>query len=157
MTAKRGQWKPLPKRKMHMEFSITNEDIDGAKCADARKCAIALAMARKLNLAHGYIHVSAQALKFTKGKIRWRAFVSNRVLDWFAQFDRYGKGRGPRPDPFRFRAGFEAYSWKTERTDAERIKGNRQAREDTLRAAGKKVKKYNRRERLVGANLSKVA
>lgn len=145
--------KSLPKRKRHIEFYVSDGNIGAAVCGAPRHCAVALSMAEKLDLAHGYIHVSAQALKFTEGKIRWRAFVSNRLLAWFSQFDLWGKGLAERPEPFRFQASFEAYAWKVERTDRERINENRNKRTAELRANGQKPKTYNRRERLIGVSL----
>jgi hypothetical protein len=146
--------KSLPKRKQHIDFNVSNTHINAAVCGDARHCAVALCMAEKLNLAHGYIHVSAQGLKFTKGNVRWRAFVSNRLLNWFLQFDQWGKGLAERPGPFRFEAAFEAYAWKKERDDKDRINANRNKKNAELRANGRKPKTYNRRERLVGASLT---
>jgi hypothetical protein len=145
----------LPRKKKHIGISVTDPDIDDGECADARHCAIALGIARKLSLPHGYIHVSAQALKFTDGRYRWRAFVSNRVLKWFGEFDKWKKGEGRRPSPFKFEASFEAYAHKTTREQHERINDLRNKRNAKLRSEGKSPKIYLRKERLVGANLAK--
>ena len=51
----------------------------------------------------------------------------------------------------------EAYAWKSNRQDQDRINETRNVRNAELRVTGEKVKTYNRRERLVGANLKKAA
>lgn len=72
-----------------VRISVTQADIDVGKGCDPNKCMIKLAVARAINIPHGYIKVDATGISVTRRTTyREKAFIPRTALKNMLAFDK---------------------------------------------------------------------
>lgn len=131
----------------HVRVYVSQHDIDDGKSCDPNKCMIKIAMARAINIPHGYIKVDATGISITRRTdYREKAFLPAPVVRNMLLFDKPDTRNTVKP--FSFTAIFH----KTSRVV--RSSEERKARINLLRnrrlAAGIRPKKYTLHRRVRG-------
>lgn len=131
---------------------VSQHDIDDGKSCDPNKCMIKIAVARAINIPHGYIKVDATGISVTRRTdYREKAFLPKAAVRNMLLFDKPDTRNTVKP--FSFIATFH----KTSRVV--RSSEERKARINLLRrrraAAGIKPKKYTLHMRVRGLSAPK--
>ena len=130
-------------------ISVTQHDIDEGKCKNPNKCMIKLAVARAINIPHGYIKVDATGISITRrNDYREKSFLSHNAIVNMLRFDQNKEVR-----PFRFKAVFHKTS-KVYKASDHRQKQVNAARKKRI-AEGRPDKKYNLHQRIAGVAIDK--
>jgi hypothetical protein len=147
--------------KLAIEVEVTSKDIEAGICRDANKCAIKVAIERKLRLMNPdvpnhHTRVDGGSIKFNLNDYHWLAHTPAIAKHNLIKFDklfekqRQAKKKGvtftPTLDPFSFKVTAIRGGKIRKRTDQERVNELRRGRA----ASGWKQKRYTLRDRIVG-------
>lgn len=127
-----------------VRVTVTEDDILKAECRNPNKCMIKVAVARALDVPHGYIHVDASGIAVTRRKdFREKAFLPTNVKDKMILFDNEA-------------LPVKAYSFSIVFHKTSRVYALTPKRKEQINKArrGKHRRKYSLRERVIGLAVS---
>lgn len=125
-------------------INVTAHDIEEGKCRDPNKCMIKLAVARAIDIPHGYIKVDATGVSITRRTdYREKAFLTHNALINMLRFDQKQQVK-----PFKFKLVFHKTSKVYKASEQRKAQVN--AARHKRKAEGRPDKKYNLHQRVAG-------
>lgn len=130
--------------KKNVRVHVTRRDIEEGKCTDPNKCMIKLAVARAINIPHGYIRVDSTGVSITRrNDYREKAFMPRTAVVNMFRFD-----NKQQIEPFYFVLKF-VKTTRVHKATAERREKVNQARA-RRKAEGRPDRQYSLAKRLRG-------
>lgn len=134
----------MPNLAKSIAIQITQHDIDEGKCRDPNKCMIKIAVARAIDVPHGYIKVDATGVSVTRRTTyREKAFLPHNALINMLRFDQKQEVK-----PFRFKLIFHKTSKVYKASEHRKAQVN--AARAKRKAEGRPDKTYNLHQRVAG-------